>query len=456
MAAELTLIDEYLPIVQNIDNFKYSYFVYLSGRNGLAKSTNIATALIICGMKKRLKIACVRETQNSIKDSVHTQLSEIILEHNLPWKIYNESIYCPITGSEIIFKGLRETNQHNIRSMANVDIAFIEESQAISKLSWDSFDPTIRKEGSFIILAGNPDEESDVVYQEFGEDANRRPDVYYCYKDYRYNPFDLPDSMMLKIEMAKKNRPDDYERMYLGKLRKSADDPVVKSWSEGNVGVGKECDKIYWSLDFNINPQCSVLFHWSDRDPRRFYFSDEIVLENVSTYKVAEAFVKIYRQKYNGRKVVINGDASGRNRSSNSEYSNYAIIEQVLVREGIDFEFQVPKANTSVKNRVANFDWHVLGIDGNRYIQVNPECKHLIHSCKLLAYDKFHNIIETPYQPGMKTIDLAKSHIFDAASYGVMINDPVLEEFIKVEKPKVVSWRDRFFEATTIKPNVQI
>ena len=454
MAAELNLIDEYLPIVQNIDDFKYSYFVYLSGRNGLAKSTNIATALLVCGMKKRVKIACVRETQNSIKDSVHAQLSEIILEHNLPWRIYNESLFCPVTGSEIIFKGLRETNQHNIRSMAGVDIAFIEEAQAISTTSWDSFDPTIRKKGSFIIIAGNPDNESDIVYQMFGEDAERRPDVYYCYKDYRYNPFDLPESMMYKIESTKKNRPDDYERIYLGKLRKSADNPVVKSWSKENIGKGKEGEGvIYWSLDFNINPQCSVICHWNPRDPHRFYFTDEIVLENVSTFKVAQEFVRLYRRKYNGRKVIINGDASGRNRSSNSEYSNYAIIEQVLSREGIPFEFEVPRANTSIKNRVSNFDWHVLGIDGVRYILVDPECRHLIHACKLLAYDSHNNIIEEPYKPGMKTIDLAKSHIFDAASYCVMINDPVLENFLKEPpKPKMVSLRERFFADTTIKP----
>lgn len=254
----------------------------------------------------------------------------------------------------------------------------------------------------------------------------------------------------------KQNRPDDYERIYLGKLRSHADDPVVKSWSPDNIGVGRECDRrIYWSLDFNINPQCSVIFHWDEVNPHEFYFSDEIVLENVSTMKVAEEFVRLYRRKYNGRKVIINGDASGRNRSSNSEYSNYAIIENVLVREGIDFEFQVPRANTSIKNRVANFDWHVKGIDGKRHIQVDPSCAHLIHSCKLLAYDKYHNIIETPYVPGMKTIDLAKSHIFDAASYGVMINDPVLDMFVKQQKSRMQSLREKFFAATTIKPNVE-
>jgi hypothetical protein len=161
------------------------------------------------------------------------------------------------------------------------------------------------------------------------------------------------------------------------------------------------------------------------------------VLENASTYRVAEEFVKIYRAKYNGCPVVINGDASGRARSSNSEYSNYVIIEQILVKHRIPFDFQVPKANGSVSNRVNNFDWHVRGLDGLPHILVHPDCKHLAHACKLLSYDKDGKIIELPARAGMKTIDYAKSHIFDAASYCVFINDPVLENFVKQEKPKM-------------------
>jgi hypothetical protein len=431
----MDIISDYRPIIQNIRHYKYRYLVYLSGRLGLAKSTNIARALLTIAMMKRLKIACVRETQNSIKDSVHAQLSDEIINNALPFEIYKESIYCPATGSEIIFKGLKETNQHNIRSMANIDVAFIEEAQAISTTSWESFAPTIRKAGSFIIIAGNPDEESDVVYQLFGPEAPRRPDVYYCYKDFRYNPFKLPKSVLQDIAMMKANRPDDYERIYLGRLRTAVDMPVVRSWNpEKNIGIGKESNTIYWSLDFNVNPQCSVICHWNGGSD--FYFSDEIVLENVSTYRVAEEFVKLYKKKYDGRPLVINGDASGRNRSSNSEFSNYAIIEQVLTKERIRFDFQVPKANTSISNRVNNFDWHVRGLDGKPHILVNPECRHLCHSCKLLSYDKNGNIIEVPARPGMKTIDYAKSHIFDAASYCVMANDPVLENFVKVEKPR--------------------
>ena len=229
--------------------------------------------------------------------------------------------------------------------------------------------------------------------------------------------------------------------IYLGNLRTATERPVVRSWDPNvNIGVGEESKTIYWSLDFNVNPQCSVICHWNGGHD--FYFSDEIVLENASTYRVAEEFVRIYRQKYDGRPLVINGDASGRSRTSNSEFSNYAIIEQILTREHIRFDFQVPKANTSISNRVNNFDWHVRGLDGKPHILVNPECRHLCHSCKLLGYDENGKIIEIPARFGMKTIDYAKSHIFDAASYCVMINDCVTEAFLKTPKTTTANLKD--------------
>ena len=441
----LEIISDYKVIIDNALNFRYRYIAYLSGRMGLAKSTNISAALLVAGCMKKLRILCVRETQNSMRESVYTQLCDCIRTNNLPYIIQRETII-GLNGTEFIFKGLKDTNQHNIRSLSNINVCWVEEGQSISATSWESLDPTIREPGSFIIISGNPDEQSDIIFQLFGEDAPRRPDCYYCYKDYRYNPFKLPDAILTNIALMKENRPADYERIYLGKLRSSSDRPVVRSWNPDlNIGVGKQSRTIYWSLDFNVNPQCSVICQWNgDHD---FYFSDEIVLENASTYRVAEEFAKIYKKKYDGREVVINGDASGRSRSSNSEYSNYAIIEQVLVKHRIPFDFQVPKANGSISNRVNNFDWHVHGLDGKVHILVDPSCKHLCHSCKMLSYDGKGNIIEIPARPGMKTIDYAKSHIFDAASYCVFINDPVLEDFIKTEKPKMVTMREMWERA---------
>lgn len=442
---KMDIIADFRPIIENLFDFKYRYIAYLTGRTGIAKSTNISKALLICGLLKPLRILCCRQHMTSIKDSVHAQLKDLIREYELPYEVFNDSIRAK-NGTTFIFKGLLENSQ-DIKSLSNANICWCEEASSISKSSWESLIPTIRAKNSFLVVSANPDQESDIVWQMFSPEAPARDDTFTCFKDFRYNPFPLEPSLLHDITLMKRNRPADYDMIYLGKLQSSTDRPVVRSWNpELNIGVGKQSRTIYWSLDFNVNPQCSVICQWDgDHD---FYFSDEIVLENASTYRVAEEFVKIYKKKYQGRQLVINGDASGRSRSSNSEYSNYAIIEQVLVKNRIMFDFQVPKSNGSISNRVNNFDWHVRGLDGKAHILVDPSCKHLCHACKLLSYDGKGNIIEVPARPGMKTIDYAKSHIFDAASYCVQANDMVLEDFVKVEKPKIVTMREMWEKAT--------
>lgn len=436
----MEVVADFRPIIENAYNFKYRYFVYLTGRNGLAKSTNIAKCLLLLGLKFPYRILCCREHMTSIRDSVHSQLKDIIKEYELPYAVYNDAIRAS-NGTSFIFRGLREIGVDDIKSFANVNICWIEEGASVTKGSFDSLLPTIRAKNSYIIISANPDNESDVVYQEWGPNAEPRSDSYTCYKDFRYNPFALEPPALHDITLKKRNRPADYDMIYLGNLRTQSDRPVVRSWDPyTNVGVGEQSKTIYWSLDFNVNPQCSVICHWNGGHD--FYFSDEIVLENASTQRVAEEFVRIYREKYDGQPLVINGDASGRNRSSNSEFSNYAIIEQVLTHHRIRFDIQVPRANTSISNRVNNFDWHVRGLDGKPHILVNPECRHLCHACKLLSYDEDGKIIEVPARFGMKTIDYAKSHIFDAASYCVMTNDPVLENFVKTPKRELETIKD--------------
>lgn len=440
MMKQMEIISDFRPIIENVNDFKYRYLVYLTGRAGLGKSTNIAKSLLVAGLLKPVRILCCREHMTSIKDSVHSQLKDIIRDYELPYAVYNDTIRAS-NGTTFIFRGLREIGVEDIKSFANIDICWIEEGASVSKGSFDALIPTIRAKNSYIVISANPDNESDIVYQEWGPNAEKRSDSYTCYKDYRYNPFPLEPTILHDITLMKRNRPADYDMIYLGNLRSKSDRPVVRSWNPAvNIGVGEQSKTIYWSLDFNVNPQCSVICHWNGGHD--FYFSDEIVLEDASTYKVAEEFVRIYRQKYEGRPVVINGDASGRSRTSNSEFSNYAIIEQVLTREHIRFDFQVPRANTSISNRVNNFDWHVHGLDGKPHILVNPECRHLCHSCKLLSYDDNGKIIEIPARRGMKTIDYAKSHIFDAASYCVMINDCVQENFVKTPKTTTANLKD--------------
>ena len=127
----------------------WRHLVYKGGRAS-AKSTTVATALVVAATSRRLRVLCCREIQNSIADSVHKLLSNTIDKYKLPgWTVTRESIRNR-NGSEFIFKGLRG-NAQAIKSLEDIDICWVEEAQSVSMESIDILIPTIRKKNSYFI-----------------------------------------------------------------------------------------------------------------------------------------------------------------------------------------------------------------------------------------------------------------------------------------------------------------
>ena len=142
------------------------YKVLYGGRGG-AKSWGVARALLIIGAKQPTRILCAREFQTSIKDSVHKLLSDQIFALGLQdfYEITQTAIR-GMNGTEFSFAGLKN-NVANIKSFEGVDIAWVEEAQTTSKMSWNVLIPTIRKENSEIWITFNPELESDETYKRF-------------------------------------------------------------------------------------------------------------------------------------------------------------------------------------------------------------------------------------------------------------------------------------------------
>lgn len=146
---------------------EYSRYRVLFGGRGGAKSWGIARALLIKAARQPLRILCAREFQTSIKDSVHKLLSDQIFAMGMQglFEITQNSIRGK-NGSEFAFIGLKN-NIANVKSYEGVDIAWVEEANTTSKLSWSILIPTIRKENSEIWVSFNPELETDETYQRF-------------------------------------------------------------------------------------------------------------------------------------------------------------------------------------------------------------------------------------------------------------------------------------------------
>lgn len=148
--------------------FKPSRYKVLKGGRGGAKSWSIARVLLILASATKLNILCARETQKSIKQSVHKLLSEQIKKLGLShlYHITNNYIECTSTGSTSIFEGLRQ-NIADMKSFEGVDICWVEEAHKVLKDSWEVLTPTIREPNSEIWISYNPEYEDDATHQRW-------------------------------------------------------------------------------------------------------------------------------------------------------------------------------------------------------------------------------------------------------------------------------------------------
>lgn len=169
----------------------YRYKVAYGGRAGM-KTEHYASALLEIASKCKCRILCTREVQNSIEESVYLTLKDQIEKYGLNFTVTKKSITHNKTGSEFLFKGLLRQTIMSIKSMAKIDICWIEEAHSVSQRSLDILIPTIRQMNSEIWITFNPDRDDDPIYEMCV--TNKLENAWILNVNYEQNPWfdDLP------------------------------------------------------------------------------------------------------------------------------------------------------------------------------------------------------------------------------------------------------------------------
>jgi phage terminase large subunit len=135
----------------------------VGGRGAGAKSWSIASLIIQRANYQRAHVACLREVQLTLEESVWKLTAQTIDRLMYPgWTVNKTSIDNKL-GSHIIFRGLSDMTADNIKSLEDFDIVWLEEAQNISEESLSKLFPTIRKPGSELWFGMNPEEEVDPI-----------------------------------------------------------------------------------------------------------------------------------------------------------------------------------------------------------------------------------------------------------------------------------------------------
>ncbi len=185
--------DELSPLLEPA-RYKGAY----GGRGG-AKSHFFAEMLVLRCYSRLTRAACIREVQNSLKESVRQLLIDKIQKFGLGgfFEVLDAEIRAP-NGSLIIFKGMQSYNAENIKSLEGFDVAWVEEAQTLSAHSLKLLRPTLRKEDSELWFSWNPRHDTDAVDAFFRGPA-KPPDAAVVNVNWRDNPW-FPEVLRREME----------------------------------------------------------------------------------------------------------------------------------------------------------------------------------------------------------------------------------------------------------------
>jgi len=213
--------------VWSIETEKYhNYFANGVNVSNSMKSHTVARVLLIKAREKKIRIGCFREFQNSIAESSHQLLSDLIKQYGLnDFSITDKTITNKITGSDFIFKGLWN-NEQSLKSIEGINIAWIEEAQTITKKSLEVLTPTIREVGSQLIYTYNRLNVSDPVHTRLVEEGRPNTLIINVNYDIAEKYGFLPDVIKKEIEDDKLKRPVLYKQKWLGEPYVSPNDKL--------------------------------------------------------------------------------------------------------------------------------------------------------------------------------------------------------------------------------------
>lgn len=338
-------------------------------------------------------------------------------------------------GSEVMFRHLQDPNKIKSLNLGFIEIEEMSDTlestfkMLVSRLR-QKVKPEWKAKGFKYRLFGhtNPEQSKGWIYKYFVEQKQpyfrliQAPTTQnkFLSKEYVESMRDLYDEQYYRINV-------------LGEFGDYTSGLVVKNFTSDNVKQLNYCPDLplHLTWDFNVDPMSCILAHKTE--DKVFYF-DEFVLENTTTQGTIDAIIKRYPNHKSD--IIINGDASGDNRSTQSEVSNYVIIQNALKRHypTTKIKFDLRPYNPPINQRVQAFNSMICNHNGERKIFIDKRCERLLYNIYNLKYKVGTDIIDVPSYAQIKNENSLKflEHPFDAASYLVEFYFPIKRA--KIEK----------------------
>jgi len=281
------------------------------GGRGGAKSHFFAEQMLVRCYARVTRAVCIREVQDTLKDSVRQLLIDKIQKLGLgQFFDVREAEIRGANGSLIIFKGMQNYNAENIKSLEDFDIAWVEEAQTLSDRSLRMLRPTIRKEGSEIWFSWNPRHDSDAV-DKFFRGGAKMANAIIVQVNWYDNPW-FPSVLIEEKDTDYANSPEMAEHVWGGSYEIITEAAyyakhIAAAEREGRVGNFPPVpgQSVYTSWDLGVDDYTAIWFFQILQEPLRVrivdYYEcdgmgpDEILPEALPEYskEISDAAAKL-------------------------------------------------------------------------------------------------------------------------------------------------------------------
>lgn len=202
----------------------------IRGGRGSGKSHFLTELLVEESLTEHIRCACLREIQNSIKDSVKQLLEDKIRKLGVErlFRITENEITGP-NDSLFVFRGLRNHTVSSIKSLEGFNRAFVEEAQTITQKSIDIAVPTFRVPGASMSFAWNP-ERPDAPIEKFFDENKGDPDFVLVHANFYNNPWFAGSPLQRDMERDRERDPDKYAWVWLGGFQGRSEARVFRNW----------------------------------------------------------------------------------------------------------------------------------------------------------------------------------------------------------------------------------
>lgn len=189
-------------------------YIILTGGRSSGKSWTAAMLLLMWGYERKETIWCFRKHEVSLAKSVYPLLVEINAKYSMGYEVFKSKLVHPRTGTVIGFHGISSSTgtMQDVKGLHGTTIAYVEEGAVLSRDEWDFLTPTIREQGSRIIVTMNPTDVNNHIWKLA---HSGRDDVFHLHTTY-FDNLELSDTARTDADNMKEDDPEYYDHIYMG------------------------------------------------------------------------------------------------------------------------------------------------------------------------------------------------------------------------------------------------